>query len=60
MTTGVFNGSTQGFTTRVITPIDADIASDRFVTAVGTYNAGATLSGSSAWLLQLATFKAAG
>ena len=60
MTTGMFNGSTSGFTTRIITPIDADIASDRFVTAVGTYNAGATLSGSSAWLMQLATFKAAG
>ena len=59
ITTGIFSGAGASFTTRIITSPDGDIAEDRFVTAVGTYNAGATLSGSSAWLMQLATFEAA-
>ncbi|HEY7042458.1 MAG TPA: PQQ-dependent sugar dehydrogenase [Nocardioidaceae bacterium] len=60
MTTGVFNGSASGYTTRVITPQDGDIANDRNVTAVGSYTAGATLSGSAGWLMQIASFRAAG
>jgi glucose/arabinose dehydrogenase len=60
MTTGYFSGSTSGYTTRIITSIDGDIANDRSVTSVGTYNAGATLSGSASWLMQIATFRAAG
>jgi glucose/arabinose dehydrogenase len=60
MTTGVFNGSAPGYTTRIITPIDADIANDRSVTSVGTYSAGATLAGSANWVMQIATFRAAG
>ncbi len=60
MTTGVFNGSSSGFTTRIITPIDADIANDRNVSSVGTYSAGATQTGSASWVMQLAAFRAAG
>jgi glucose/arabinose dehydrogenase/chitodextrinase len=60
MTTGVFNGSSSGYTTRIITPIDADIANDRSVTSVGTYSSGATLAGPANWLMQIVTFRAAG
>ena len=60
MTSGVFTGSSLGFTTRIITPIDADIVNDRLVASVGTYSAGATLSGSANWVMQVVTFRAAG
>ena len=60
MTTGEFNGSASGYTTRIVTPIDADIVNDRNVTSVGTYSAGATQAGSASWVMQLATFRAAG
>ena len=60
MTSGTFTGSSAGFTTRIITPIDADIVNDRLVTSVGTYSAGATQSGSANWVMQVATFRAAG
>ena len=59
MTTGIFSTAGTNFTTRIITNPDADIAQDRFVTATGTYNATAPLSGSAAWVMQVATFKAA-
>jgi glucose/arabinose dehydrogenase/chitodextrinase len=58
MTTGAFTSSSAGYTTRIITPIDADIVNDRNVTSLGTYNAGATQNGS--WVMQIATFRAAG
>jgi glucose/arabinose dehydrogenase len=57
-TAGVFSAAGAGFTTRVITSPDADIAEDRFVTATGSYSATASLSGSAAWVMQVATFKA--
>ena len=38
---------------------DLDIAEDRFVTATGSYSATASLGGSAAWVMQVATFKAA-
>jgi hypothetical protein len=60
MTTGAFTGSASGFTTRIITPIDADILNDRNMTSVGTFSAGATQSGSASWVMQVATFRAAG
>jgi glucose/arabinose dehydrogenase/chitodextrinase len=60
MTTGAFTASSAGFTTRIITPIDADIVNDRHVTSAGTYSAGATQSGASSWVMQVATFRAAG
>ena len=59
MTTGGFSTAGTGFTTRIITNPDADIAQDRTVTTAGAYTATAPLSGSAAWLMQIATFKAA-
>jgi glucose/arabinose dehydrogenase/chitodextrinase len=58
-TTGGFSAAGSGFTTRVITSPDGDIAEDRFVTATGSYGATASLGGSAAWVMQVATFKAA-
>ena len=49
-----------GFTSRVITTPDGDIAEDRIVTAVGSYSASATLSSAGAWIMQMVAFKAAG
>jgi hypothetical protein len=60
MTTGVFTGGASGFTARVITPIDADIVIDRSVTSTGIYSAGAALGAAAQWVLQAATFRAAG
>ena len=59
MTTGGFSTAGTGFTARIITNPDADIAQDRTVTTAGAYTATAPLSGSAAWLMQIATFKAA-
>jgi hypothetical protein len=58
MTAWAFSGAGTGFTTRIITSPDADIAEDRFVTATGSYSATAPLVGSAAWVMQVATFKA--
>ena len=60
ITTGGFSAAGTNFTTRIITTPDADIAQDRIVTAAGAYNATAPLSGSAAWVMQIAAFKAAG
>ncbi len=60
MTSGVYVGSSAGFTTRVITVPDADILADRVVTSIGTYSAGGNQSSSSSWVMQMATFRAAG
>src|SRR6476469_2491604 len=59
MTTGGFSTAGTGFTTRIITNPDADIAQDRTVTTAGAYTATANLGGSASWLMQIATFKAA-
>jgi hypothetical protein len=59
MTTGTFSTAGANFTSRIITTPDADIAEDRFVTATGSYSAAASLGGSAAWVMQVATFKAA-
>ena len=58
MTAGGFSTAGSSFTTRIITSPDLDIAEDRFVTATGSYSATASLSGSAAWVMQVATFKA--
>lgn len=58
-TIGEFSGAGSGFTTRIITIPDADIAEDRFVTTTGSYGATASLGGSAAWVMQVATFRAA-
>jgi hypothetical protein len=57
-TSGGFSGAGAGFTVRIITSPDADIAEDRTVTSSGAYSAAAPQGGT--WVMQLATFKAAG
>jgi hypothetical protein len=54
-----FSAAGSSFTTRVITQPDLDIAEDRFVTTTGSYSATAPLSASAAWVMQVATFRAA-
>ncbi|MEY2524145.1 MAG: large repetitive protein, partial [Ilumatobacteraceae bacterium] len=56
-TTGVFSGGGSGFTTRIITTPDADIAEDRIVSAAGSYGATAPQSGT--WVMQVVTFRGA-
>ena len=60
MTTGGFSAAGTNFTSRIITVPDADIAEDRFVTATGSYSATAPLSGSAAWVMQVAALKSMG
>jgi len=49
-----------GFTSRMITSPDGDIAEDQVVTSTGSYRATAPLSGAGPWVMQLVTFRAAG
>ncbi len=58
MTSGVFTGAGTGYTARIITNPDADIAEDRNVTSIGSYSATAPQSGT--WVMQMVTFRAAG
>ncbi len=53
-------GPGPGFTSRIITTPDSDIAEDDIVTTAGSYNASATLNTSGSWIMQMATFRAAG
>jgi hypothetical protein len=53
-------GPGAGFTSRIITVPDGDIAQDQFVTVTGTYTATAPLSSSGAWVMQVVAFRAAG
>ncbi len=62
MTGGTINSAGSGFTARIITG-DGDIGEDMMVTATGSYTATAPVTpyaGSSTWVMQVATFKAAG
>ena len=56
--TGTSAAST-GFTRRVITSPDGDIAEDRVVTSVGSNNASTNLSSTGTWVMQMAAFRAA-
>src|SRR5215472_8246609 len=56
-TAGGFSGPGAGFTVRLITS-DVDIAEDKVVSTNGSYSAVAPLDGA-AWVMQMATFKAA-
>ncbi len=47
-----------GFTSRVITSPDGDIAEDRVVTTAGSNSATATLTSGGPWVMQLVTFAA--
>ncbi len=50
-------GAGSGFTSRIITPQDADILEDRIVTATGSYTATAPISPSAQWIMQIVAFK---
>ena len=47
-----------GFTSRVITSPDGDIAEDKVVTTAGSNSATATLTSSGPWVMQMVTFAA--
>jgi len=50
-------GPGAGFTRRLITDPDGDIAEDRVVTATGSYSATAPISPAAPWIMQLAAFR---
>ena len=52
-------GAGTGFTSRIITSPNSDIAEDRVVTSTGSYSATAPVS-SGAWVMQMVAFRAAG
>src|SRR6201994_3646316 len=59
----VWTGTTapgSGFTQRMITSPDGDIAQDRVVTAVGSYSASASLTSACPWVMDVVAFRAAG
>jgi fibronectin type III domain protein len=55
--TGLTNSAGSGFTQRILTSPDGDIAEDEVVTASGSYTATAPLS-SGGWVMQIAAFRA--
>ncbi|MGC1265311.1 MAG: IPT/TIG domain-containing protein [Candidatus Acidiferrum sp.] len=57
VTTGT-GGAGAGFTSRIITTPDGDIAEDRLVTATGSYDASATLSTTGQWVIQMVAVSA--
>jgi hypothetical protein len=54
----ITSGPGSGFTSRLLTVPDSDIAEDQFVTAVGNYSATAPVSPSNAWIMQMVAFRA--
>ena len=54
------NAPGAGFTSRVITNPDGDIAEDGSVTATGSYTATASVSPSGPWIIQMVAIKVAG
>jgi hypothetical protein len=55
-----FKAAGTGFVSRIITNPDGDIAEDKLVTSTGSNSATATLTTSSTWVMQMATFRASG
>jgi hypothetical protein len=53
------SGPGSGYTSRVLTP-DGDIAEDNIASVTGSYSATAPLTTKGSWVMQIATFKAAG
>jgi len=47
-----------GFTSRIITSPDGDIAEDKVVSVAGSNSASASLNSAGAWVMQMATFSA--
>jgi len=52
-------GAGAGFTSRVITPFDGNIAEDQVVSAVGGYSASAPLTRTGPWVMQMVAFRGA-
>jgi Abnormal spindle-like microcephaly-assoc'd, ASPM-SPD-2-Hydin len=50
-------GPGSGFTKRLLTSPDGDIAEDKTVTKTGSYNATAPLTSSGAWIMQMVAFR---
>ena len=50
-------GPGSGFTRRLLTSPDGDIAEDRMVTATGSYSATAPVSPSGRWIMQMVVFR---
>ena len=59
MTSGLFVDGTNGFTSRIITPVDGDIAVDKFANTSGTFAATAGIDGSASWVMQAVAFRVA-
>jgi galactose oxidase-like protein len=55
----ITTGPGTGFTSRMITSPDGDIAEDRIVTAAGSYSASAPLSPSGPWVMQIIALRGA-
>jgi uncharacterized protein YciI len=53
------SGAGSGFTKRLLTSPDGDIAEDEVVTAAGSYSASAPLSPAGGWVMQMVAFRAA-
>lgn len=51
------SGPGSGFTSRLLTQPDGDIAEDEMVTATGTYSATAPLGSSNSWIMQMVAFR---
>ena len=51
------SGPGSGFTKRLLTSPDGDIAEDQAVTAIGSYSATAPLSSSGPWIMQMVAFR---
>jgi len=56
--TSVTSGAGPGFTSRLLTSPDGDIAEDEMVTATGSYSAAAPLAFAGSWIMQMVAFKA--
>ncbi len=54
------SGVGTGFTRRILTVPDADIAEDKTVTTTGSYNATAAITPSGYWIMQMVAFRPAG
>ncbi len=54
------SGPGSGFTTRMLTQPDGDIAEDRMVTATGSYSATAPVNPSGPWIMQMVAFRTPG
>jgi len=57
MTTGGTAGPGSGFTQRIITNPDSDLAEDRIATTAGTYRGTAQVTGGSLWIMQMVALR---